>query len=756
MLLLIPLLLAFPQDAADDPTPIGWGHSHLGTHYDEGPRRAPWPMPGIGRVHFEVTTANAEVQPWFDQGLALLHSFWPFEAERSFRHCAQLDPECAMAYCGLAMATKGERQQAFLDQAVLLRETASEREQAFIDLALAKRAVEDARIEDKDAAEDALRLHIDRMVMEHPGEVEILAFAALEVMDRDFFKHENRVAIESMLQRVLALQPDHPGAMHYRVHNWDGTDGAFAIDSCTSLTAIAPESGHLQHMPGHVLSNIGMWHEAAIALDSATRVEQRYMNRRLVMPEDNWNYMHNLDYLAYVQGQLGMQGEAIATAKQLLVIPLHSVSGGGPGGGGSPGSLKRAAILRELARAERWETILDGALFDWPKRLEPDERMQRNYYEARAHIAQGNLEGARDLIRTLSKTKEAMLEMMETMVPDPDMAELGKKMIGGVIDAQVRELDGRIALAEGRSLEAIQLLTTSAEIQEDVWMNDPPMVPDFGFNVLGEALLELNSPTLAIPAFERTLKTIPHDSIALAGLVRAYHSTGNAELASAAMAALDVVWAEANPISARYLAARATGIAPATGDVPKRFRQLMAQRQYGRHVLNKLGPCAYDPAVVPEFAAMNAEGEEVTLADYDGKAVLLIFYLGDECTHCIDQLKKADKDYRTFRDLGVEILAVSKDSVEEIEKAQGSFKITLLSDPEFVNAKRFGSFDDFEGVELHSTVLIDANRRVHFIKTGGEPFEDFDFLEAEAERLFEGGVVHGIRGAAAVEAPAGI
>ena len=78
------------------------GHSVHGTAFDTGLRQRPWRMEGIGRVHFPVTTRHPEVQAWFDQGMALLHSFWFEEAERSFRWCLKLDPECGMAYWGLA------------------------------------------------------------------------------------------------------------------------------------------------------------------------------------------------------------------------------------------------------------------------------------------------------------------------------------------------------------------------------------------------------------------------------------------------------------------------------------------------------------------------------------------------------------------------------------------------------------------------------------------------------------------------------
>src|SRR5882757_5497179 len=80
------------------------GHSFHGEAFDSGPREKPWPMTGIGIAHFPITTGNPEVQRWFDQGNALLHSFWDYEAERSFRWCLKLEPDNAMAYWGLARA----------------------------------------------------------------------------------------------------------------------------------------------------------------------------------------------------------------------------------------------------------------------------------------------------------------------------------------------------------------------------------------------------------------------------------------------------------------------------------------------------------------------------------------------------------------------------------------------------------------------------------------------------------------------------
>ena len=86
-------------------------------------------------MHFPVTTEDEYTQAMFDQGLGQLHGFWYFESERSFRQVAALDPDCAAAYWGMAMANvdNEERAAGFARDAWLRRENATEREQHYID-----------------------------------------------------------------------------------------------------------------------------------------------------------------------------------------------------------------------------------------------------------------------------------------------------------------------------------------------------------------------------------------------------------------------------------------------------------------------------------------------------------------------------------------------------------------------------------------------------------------------------------------------
>ena len=111
------------------------GHSFHGEAFNEGPRQKAYLMKGMGRVRFPVTTNKQEAQLFFTQGVSQLHGFWYFEAERSFRQAAMLDPNCAMAYWGMAVANRNnvERAKKFINSAKEHRKNASKREKLWID-----------------------------------------------------------------------------------------------------------------------------------------------------------------------------------------------------------------------------------------------------------------------------------------------------------------------------------------------------------------------------------------------------------------------------------------------------------------------------------------------------------------------------------------------------------------------------------------------------------------------------------------------
>jgi peroxiredoxin len=135
--------------------------------------------------------------------------------------------------------------------------------------------------------------------------------------------------------------------------------------------------------------------------------------------------------------------------------------------------------------------------------------------------------------------------------------------------------------------------------------------------------------------------------------------------------------------------------------------------------------------------ALDPTGKQVTLEEYRGKNVLLIFFLGSECPHCMEQLTEVSKRQKDFKAEDVEVLAVSWNSPAQNASTLKvkDLPFRLLSDMNFENARRFKSYDDFEETELHSTLLIDRKGKVHWARQGGAPFSDFDFLFKEIKRL---------------------
>ena len=145
----------------------------------------------------------------------------------------------------------------------------------------------------------------------------------------------------------------------------------------------------------------------------------------------------------------------------------------------------------------------------------------------------------------------------------------------------------------------------------------------------------------------------------------------------------------------------------------------------------------WEPFDAPELNAVDAQGKTVSLKDFRGKNVLLIFYLGGYCEHCLTQLKEVIRRNQQLADLNTTVLAVSADLDAGLAQTAKSLGVPfpLLSDPKHENARRFKAYDDFEEMALHSTILIDKRGRVHWSRTGGSPFTEFDFLIKEIERL---------------------
>ena len=708
MILVLALTLLAQQDGV-----TRFGHSHRGSAFDEGPRQKPWVIEGIGKAHFPITTKNPEVQKWFDQGNALLHSFWYFEAERAFRWCLKLEPNNAMAWWGMARsAEENERRVKFLRQAMKHRDTVSERERMYIDADVAGLIDDPLQPRSADERERDHLLALERLVAKYPDDVEAKSLLAISSMWRS-----SRISTDLLIQQVLDKDSNHPGAHHYRIHNWNDWIPERALDSSAAYGRIAPGIGHALHMPGHIYSNVGMWHEAAISMDSATRGEKKYMRDQMTFPWNTWNYAHNANYLSYIQCQLGMAERSISGARQLLAVSRNAIGRKDRRGDSYIHGQGKIALLRALVQFERWKELSNEAQFEWTDDL--GDKVKRHYANAVAQIGLGDLVQAEAAYSELLKLKA-------------DAEKSPAKDTWQVEEAEVR---GRLALRRGEILAGLSALEEAARLEAKLRLNqnDPPFYPVLVYDLLGNAYLEQKSPLLAIKAFEAALKGVPNDGFALAGLVEAYSAINQADKARTAMGRLLHVWSDADP-GLRWLEKARSLVRDAKPlDLSPR-----PQRNYKAAALDAFGPNVWEPYPAPKLNAVDSKGKPVTLEEYKGRNVVMVFYLGEECLHCLEQLDKISKRRADFAAADTEVIAISSATPE---KNAASLKLKDLplrvasDSANHDNARRFKSYDDFEDLELHSTLLIDKTGRVHWARFGGDPFDDVDFLLGEIKRM---------------------
>ncbi len=147
------------------------------------------------------------------------------------------------------------------------------------------------------------------------------------------------------------------------------------------------------------------------------------------------------------------------------------------------------------------------------------------------------------------------------------------------------------------------------------------------------------------------------------------------------------------------------------------------------------------PGCNAEFQLVDADGSVRTLEDFQGKPVVVIFYLGHGCLHCAEQLQKFSPMASKFEEAGLELIAISTDPQETLSRAYDDldekFPFPLVADPDLEVFKRYRCYDDFENQTLHGTFVTDADRRIRWMDISYEPFMDPEFVLDEAVRLLE-------------------
>ena len=298
------------------------------------PEKLPPPqkLSGIGNAHIRIT-ATPEAQMWFDQGLNLLHDFWDYESLRAFEQSVRVDPQCAMCYWGIYHAetfahsnSKYYANQALI-KAMSLKAHASKAERLYIEATAAADAAERSQHSDNQAAKQAKneqeseeRQLYRKLVKNNPKDLQAKIFLAESLTDGydNGQPRSGQKEALAILQSVLSEDPNDSAANHYWIHAVEASPHPEqALHSAEILGSLAPASGHMVHMPGHIFYRTGDYASAKQSFAASMKADEQYMQAQHVQVDDDWNYVHNLMYSIANLLEAGEFSEATALSAKL-------------------------------------------------------------------------------------------------------------------------------------------------------------------------------------------------------------------------------------------------------------------------------------------------------------------------------------------------------------------------------------------------------------------------------------------------------
>jgi peroxiredoxin len=681
------------------------GHSVHGEAFNDGPRHAAYAMPGMGKVHFPATTKKPEAQALIDQGVAQLHSFYYFESERSFRQAAKIDPDCAIAYWGMAMSNVNnpKRAKGFLKEARKRATKITRRESLYLD------ALDGFT---KDGANDRTRRQnllsgLETIVQESPADIDARAWLAMVTWQNAAAGIGSRQAVDIVLDTVLQVEPMHPGAHHYRIHLWDGTKPLRAEKSAATYAKTAPGIAHAWHMPGHTYTELKRYADAAYQQEGSARVDHAYMIRDRVMPFEIHNYAHNNQWLCTSLSHIGRVNDAITVARDLVDQPRDPQKNG-PNDGGSSQRSGRARWAELLTRYELWDDLIEatttGAL-DWSS--VPLEQEQKAYTLGLAYAARNN--------------QAKLAEQVDVL----------KKLTSAGAKAALAELEGLQLLSRSDIGPAFEQFAKATAMRPEALARAHLAARNYGF-----------AESHARQAVAKNPNQVPP----LAALVEILQAVGKEKEAREAYRTLEPlaraadrdlpVFRRLEPIVARWKADKTwtnslTLPANTSGTDETAIDKIE---------LSTLGPLAWSAPAAEPFSKPDITGTPWNLAGQRGKNVLVLFVLGGKCAHCMQQLQEFSKAYDALKKQNVETVAISTDDVESSKALKNNkdgikFPMPILADPKLELFKLYRAYDDFESQPLHATFLIDAQGNVRFQRISADPFLEVDFIKTEAERV---------------------
>ena len=515
---------------------------------------------GFGDLHRDVGTRVPEAQRYFDQGLRMAYGFNHEAAGRAFAQAARLDPQCAMCVWGQALVlgpninlpmdpSLAKDATALASRAAALAASARPADRALIQ-ALQARYVDPAP-DDRSALDRAYADALARVVEQFPEDDDAATLYAEALMDlspwaywaADGTPAEHTPRLVGELERVLARNPRHIGAMHYYIHATEASPTPErALPYADALAALAPGSGHLVHMPAHTYIRVGRYHDATLTNFAATTADKDFL---AVCRGSNGVYPlgyvpHNWHFATMTTGLTGSRTLALQAAGQTAQRADRAAMGE------APMQFMQQFVVAPWFTQVRfgdWDAILADAS---PPPALPYPTAIRHFARGLAHARKGALDQA---------SREA--QALHAIALDPAMAQVSFFDINNaaavlrVADALLR---GELLRAQGRQDAAIAALREAAIAEDALAYNEPADWPLPVRPYLGAALLEAGDAGAAAEVFAQDLKTYPHNGWSLFGLAQAQLKLGQADAArqTTRRQAVAWQWADAPLTAARY------------------------------------------------------------------------------------------------------------------------------------------------------------------------------------------------------------
>jgi len=468
----------------------------------------------LGKVVFP-TSCDAKVQPSFERAVALLHSFWWQEGEKTFRRVLEEDPTCAIATWGIAtiligntFATGPTPADAQWAKEAIERGRAigakTERERLFIEAVAAyyDRFADRTHGQRIKSLADAFEIVAKRF----PGDDEAQIFYAIyltatqQPTDKKFTA---ALKAASILEEQFKKHPDHPGVAHYLIHAYD-----YPLIAQKGLTAakryseIAPSAPHALHMPSHIFTRVGAWRESAVSNERSAAVAKAENE-----PDAR---LHAMDYMVYAYLQLARDGDA-----RRVLDEAPRVAGAKPTVRSVPYALAAIPARYAMERSawkEAAELQLHASRFPFTEAITHFARAIGAARSGDAAAAERDVQELARIVEALKATKDAYW----------------------TVEVEVQRLSGAawVAFAKGSRGEALNLMRAAADLEdksEKAAVSPARIVP--ARELLGDMLLESGRPGDALAEYERSQARDPNRYRSLYGAGQVAALSGNRDKA---------------------------------------------------------------------------------------------------------------------------------------------------------------------------------------------------------------------------------